>query len=109
MRSLFVPSWRRELLQYCVRVHHPNAVRVVSDEEYRSPGETNLIVEPALLIEKVKEFRICFASPEIKVTYFEVAPNYSNFSQRVGHLSALRRAHNGIGYRFRRHHQIRRP
>lgn len=38
-------------------------------------GKYNLVVESASLVEVFKEFHVGFASPEIEITYLEVAPD----------------------------------
>lgn len=45
-------------------------------ESQRTNTRAHLIIKSALFIEVVKEFRICFTPPEVKISDFKVAPDW---------------------------------
>ena len=74
-RSGFALSLRKGLHQCCVRVHHPNAIRVHQSMIPGCGDRPYLIVEPALLVEPLEELRVRLAAPEIHVRDLEVRPD----------------------------------
>lgn len=104
--SLFGPSLQKGQHQYYGQVHHPNAEKGILKSWVNGIYlKQYLIVESALFIEEVKELGICFASPKVQISNFEVTPDYKSVWVYLVWIQISHQTHSGSDYMSR----LRRP